>query len=170
MSIGSLQERFEIRYKHRSREVHWYHGAQPSHREPAVCKRRGQKPVTARKSVAFRTPPFNRHLIGSQVYCLVLTIVLVAFPMTGPKPQDAPILIPMSTEPVPLDSGFQSPPASPFELPSFLAPGRMVLGPRPPSPALAPDLHFDSLLYISSLGYCNHRATDRPSGRSPPPA
>jgi len=105
----------------------------------------------------------------SQLGCLVLTLALLAFPLAGTKPEHAPILIPLATHLVPLGASLQSPSGSPFQLPSFLAPGRLVLGPLP-SPPLAPNLYSDSRLHITSHVFRYPGATDRPNCRSPPSA
>src|SRR5208282_395183 len=89
------------------------------------------KASTARKIAAFRMSPYTRRSIRAQLYCLALALALLALPLAGIVPERAPILTPLATELVPLGTSLQSPPASLFHLPSFLAPARPVLGPLP---------------------------------------
>jgi hypothetical protein len=126
------------------------------------------KASAAKKIAAFRMPSYTRHSICSQLYCLALTVVLLALPLAGIRIERAPILTPLATELVPLGTSLQSPPASLFHLSSFAAPARLVLGPLP-SAAFAANADSDGQIQnIASLGFPDSRAIDIPNGRSPP--
>jgi hypothetical protein len=114
-------------------------------------------------------PPYNPRTICSQLLCLTLTVALLAVPLVGTGNERAPILIPLATELVPLSTSLQSPPVSPFRLPSFATGGKLVLGPLP-SPALSLSLDSHVGLRITSPSFRDRRASDKPVGRSPPSA
>jgi len=104
----------------------------------------------------------------SQLGCLVLTLALLAFPLAGTKPERAPILIPLATQLVPLGTSLQSPPSSHLDLPSFLAPARLVLGPLP-SAVFGPIAESNGRIHnLTSFGFLDSHAIDIPNGRSPP--
>jgi len=126
------------------------------------------KASAARKIAAFRMPLYSRRSICSQLYCLTLTLALLALPLAGTKVERAPILTPLATELVPLGASLQSPPTNLLYLTSFAAPARLFLGPLP-SAAFAWNADSDGRVQnITSSGFVESRATDSPNGRSPP--
>jgi hypothetical protein len=126
------------------------------------------KASAARKIAAFRMSPYTRRSIVAQLYCLALTLALLALPLAGIVPERAPILTPLATELVPLGTSLQLPPTNPFHLPSLEAPARLVLGPSP-SPAIAPNPDSDGLLQkVASRGFSDSGAVDSPNVRAPP--
>jgi hypothetical protein len=99
---------------------------------------------------------------------LVLTLAVLALPMAGIAQERAPILTPLATELVPLGTSLQSPPAGRLHPPSFLAPGRLVLGPLR-SASFRPNAHSSGRIRgITSPGFPDSHAIDIPNGRSPP--
>jgi len=105
----------------------------------------------------------------SQLCSLVLTLGVIALPLAGTKTERAPILVPLGSEPVPLDAGLQSPPDISFQILSVLPSTRLVLVPLR-SPALAVDLYSHGRVQATSAGFRARGAIRRPSGRSPPSA
>jgi len=85
--------------------------------------------IASKIIAAFRMPPYTRRLISSQLACLVLALAVLPLPLAGNSIEHAPILTPLATELVPLGTSLQSPPSCPVDLPSLLAPARLVLGP-----------------------------------------
>jgi hypothetical protein len=126
------------------------------------------KASAVRKIAAFRMSPYTRRSIRSQLYCLALTLALLALPLAGIVRERAPILTPLATELVPLGTSLQLPPTNPFHLPSLEAPARLVLGPSPsPDFALNPDSD-GRLQNVTSLGFSDSGAIDGPNVRAPP--
>ncbi len=112
--------------------------------------------------------PYTRRSICSQLGCLVLALAVLALPLAGISIERAPILTPLATELVPLGMSLQSPPSSHLDLPSFLAPARLVIGPLP-SAALGPNADSKGRIRnLTSLGSPDSRPIDIPNGRSPP--
>ena len=102
--------------------------------------------------------PYTRRSIVAQLYCLALTLALLALPLAGIVPEHAPILTPLATELVPLGTSLQLPPTNPFHLPSLEAPARLVLGPSP-SPAIALNPDSDGRLQkVASRGFSDSGA------------
>ena len=128
------------------------------------------KASTAKKIAAFRMPPYTRRPICSQLGCLVLALAVLTLPLAGIRFERAPILTPIATELVPLATSLQSPPSSPVDLPSLLAPARLVLGPLP-SAVFGPNADSKGLIHnLTSFGFPDSRPIDIPNGRSPPSA
>lgn len=93
---------------------------------------------------------------------------MLALPLAGIRFDRAPLLTPLAAELVPLGTSLQSPPSGPLDLPSLLAPARLVLG-------LLPSADFEpnadckgQIRNLTSLGFPDSRAIDIPNGRSPP--
>jgi hypothetical protein len=98
----------------------------------------------------------------------MLTLAVLALPSAGIGIERAPILTPLATELVPLGTSLESPPATGFHPPSFVAPARLVLGPLP-SAAFAANADRDGQIQnMASPGFRGSGAIDRPHGRSPP--
>src|SRR5579863_8631278 len=87
------------------------------------------KATHARKIAAFRMLPYSARSFCSQLCCLALALLVAALPLADVKPVRAPILTPLGAEPVPLGTGLQLPSGGPFQPPSLLTAGRLVLGP-----------------------------------------
>jgi len=101
---------------------------------------------------------------------LVLALAALALPLAGVSIDRAPILAPLATELVPLGTSLQSPPSSHLDLPSFLAPARLVLGPLP-SAVFGPNADSKGWIHnLTSFGFPDSRAIDITNGRSPPSA
>jgi hypothetical protein len=113
-------------------------------------------------------PPYTRRPIRSQLDFLVLALTVLALPLVGVKIEHAPILTPLATESVPLGTSLESPPITPLDLPSFLAPLRLLLGPLP-SAILGTNADSKGRIHnLTSFGFCDSHAIDIPNGRSPP--
>jgi hypothetical protein len=113
-------------------------------------------------------PPYTRRPIGSQLGFLLIALTVLALPLAGIKIERAPILTPLATELVPLGTSLQSPPSTHLDLPSFLAPSRLVLGPLP---SAIFGTHSDGkgrIHNLTSFGFSDSHAIDIPNGRSPP--
>jgi hypothetical protein len=113
-------------------------------------------------------PPYTQRPIRSQLGFLVLALTVLALPLAGIKVERAPILTPLATDLVPLGTSLQSPPSGSPDLPSFLAPSRLVLGPLP---SMIFGTHGDGrgrIHNLTNLGFLELRALDIPNGRSPP--
>jgi len=106
--------------------------------------------------------------IYSQLGFLVLALTLLALPLTGIRVERAPILTPLASELVPLGTSLESPPSTPFDLPAFLAPARLVLGPLPAA-IFGPNADSSGRIRKpTNLGFSDSHAIDIPNGRSPP--
>jgi hypothetical protein len=126
------------------------------------------KASAAKQIAAFRMPSYTRRPICSQLGCLVLALAMLALPLAGFRVERAPILTPLASELVPLGTSLQSPPAGPLDLPSFLAPARLVLGPLPPA-VFEPNADSKGRIHnLPNFGFPDSRAIDIPNGRSPP--
>jgi hypothetical protein len=119
--------------------------------------------------------PYTRRSIRSQLCCsqlccLALALALLALPLAGITADPAPILKPLATQLVPLGTSLQSVPSRPFQVPSFVAPAKLVLGPLP-SAAFAANADTDGRFQnITSDDVHDSDAVDNPHGRSPPSA
>jgi hypothetical protein len=127
------------------------------------------KASTATKIIAaFRMSSYTRRPMCSQLASLALALAVLALPLAGIRIERAPILTPLATELVPLGTSLQSPPSSPLDLPSFLAPARLDLGPLP-SAVFGPNADSKGRVHsLASFGFPDSRAIDIPNGRSPP--
>ena len=126
------------------------------------------KASAARKIAAVRMLPYKGRSICSQLSCLVLALALLASPLASISTERAPILTPLTTNFVPLGTSLQSPPSSHSELPAFLAPARLLLGPLP-FEAFGPNADSQGQIRgLASLGFPDSRPMDIPNGRSPP--
>jgi hypothetical protein len=126
------------------------------------------KASTIQKIAVRRIFSYNRHLIWSQLGCLVLTLALLALPLAGVTIQRAPILIPLAADLVPLGTSLQSPPVSVIHPTSFMAPARLVLGPLP-SAVFEPDADSKGRFRNNtSPVFPASGAIDSQNGRSPP--
>jgi hypothetical protein len=113
-------------------------------------------------------PPYTRRPIRSQLGFLVLALTVLALPLAGTRVERAPILTPLATELVPLGTSLESPPITRLDLPSFLAPARLVLGPLP-SAIFGTNAESKGRIHnLTNLGFLELRALDIPNGRSPP--
>jgi hypothetical protein len=126
------------------------------------------KASAARKIAAFRMPPYIRPPICSQLGFLLLALTVLALPLAGIRVERAPILTPLATELVPLGTSLESPPSTPLDLPSFLTPARLVLGPLP-SAIFGSNADSKGRIHnLTSFAFCDSHAIDIPNGRSPP--
>jgi len=111
-------------------------------------------------------PSYTRRSICSQLGCWVLALAVLALPLAGSIEYE-PILTPLATELVPLGTSLQSAPNSHFNLPPFLAPARLVLGPLPFT-AFEPNADCKARIRLTSFDFPDSRSIDVPNGRSPP--
>jgi hypothetical protein len=99
---------------------------------------------------------------------LVLALTVLALPLAGIRVERAPILTPLATELVPLGTSLESPPSTPLDLPSLLAPARLVLG-LLQSAIFGTNIDSKGRIHnLTNLGLLESRAIDIPNGRSPP--
>jgi len=97
-----------------------------------------------------------------------MAVALLALPLAGISIQRAPILTPLVTTLVPLGTAVQSPPSGHLDLPSLLAPARLVLGRLPPA-VFEPNADGDSRIHnLPSFGLPESPSVEVPHGRSPP--
>jgi hypothetical protein len=118
----------------------------------------------------FRTALFIPHSICSQLACLILALSLLMLPYRGGVRvhQDPTILTPLTADLVPLGTSLEFPPSSTTNLPSFLAPARLVLGPLPAA-VIGPNAEGNNQLRsFFCSGFREWRAPDSSNGRSPP--
>jgi hypothetical protein len=125
------------------------------------------KASTAKKIAAFRMSSYSRRSFRSQLGCFVLALVVLALPLAGISVASVPILTPIATELVPLGTNLQSAPSSHLNLPPFLAPARLVLGPLPFT-AFEPNADCKARIRLTSFDFPDSRSIDVPNGRSPP--
>jgi hypothetical protein len=112
--------------------------------------------------------PYSRRLVCSQLGCLVLAVAVLALPLAGISIERAPILTPLAAELVPLGTNLQLPPSGHLDLPSLIAPVRLVLGPLPLA-AFGPNADSKGRIHnLTSFGFPDSRSIDLPNGRSPP--
>jgi hypothetical protein len=97
-----------------------------------------------------------------------MVVALLALPLAGISIERAPILAPLATKLVPLGTAVQSPPSGHSDLPSLLAPARLVLGPLPPA-VFGPNADAESRIHnLPSFGLPESPSVEVPHGRSPP--
>jgi hypothetical protein len=113
-------------------------------------------------------PPYTRRPIGSQLGFLLIALTVLALPLAGIKVERTPILTPLATELVPLGTSLELPPSGSPNLPSFLAPVRLVLGPLPSAIFGTNPNNKGQIHNLRTFGFSDSQAIDIPNGRSPP--
>jgi hypothetical protein len=111
---------------------------------------------------------YSGHPIRSQLGCLVLALAVLALPLAGIRFERARVLVPLATELVPLGTSVQLPASNQLDLPSFLVPTRLLLGPLPFAVFGLNAGSNGRIRNLISLGFSDSRAIDIPNGRSPP--
>jgi hypothetical protein len=124
--------------------------------------------IVVRKIAVLRMSPYTLRRIGSQLCALTLTLAFFALPSAGIETPRAPILRPLATNLVPLDSGLQSQPAVLlFQHPSVVTRARLALG-YVYSLEWAFNPTSGGMVHVRVAGFSDSRVTDTPNGRSPP--
>jgi hypothetical protein len=126
------------------------------------------KASTAKKIAVFRMSFYRRRQFCSQLSCFVLALAVLALPLAGISLPRTPILTALAADLVPLGTSLRSPQSDHLDLPSFLAPARLVLGPLP-LVVFGPNADSKGRIHnLPNFGFPDSRAIDIPNGRSPP--
>jgi hypothetical protein len=114
-----------------------------------------------------RIPSYICRSICYQLCCVLLTLPLLVLPLAAAEPVVAQILTPLATDLVPLGSSIQSSPATPLQIPQWVAPARHLMGP-PPAALFKLKPEAGRRADTESPDLYPADASDSPHGRSPP--
>src|SRR5262249_49496127 len=126
-----------------------------------------QKINASNSPFSVRMTPYSGPYGLAQLFCTILSLVLLAPPLGGVSPKPFLILIPLATDLVPLGTDLQSPPAPGIDAQAFATSGRIVLGPIPSESSTQSPAGHPAAEDVG-VGLPDSDLTDRPTGRAPP--